>query len=147
MSFLQTLLGLAHHSQSAGHASQGLSPNVQLHPAPNQGLNAGQAVQSGGMTMDGRHQSLLNHLAQPQMWEDGSGINMGQMSPQQLNLGVNSQPVQGAGSFPLQSGIQGGTYNPGYTPLQNNGFGPGGNPQMYGHQNPQVKDYGYYWNN
>lgn len=51
---------------------------------------------------------------------------------------------------------QGGLFNPGYTPMQNSGFGPGGNPQIGAFQdqpgqlnsrgfNPQDNYYQQYW--
>lgn len=65
---------------------------------------------------------------------------------QMANLGAPS-------TQDLQQGLQGGTQNIGFTPLQNSGFGPGGNPQSgafnrlqsANHRNPQVSDTGFYW--
>lgn len=58
----------------------------------------------------------------------------------------------------LQTLLQGGQYNPGFTPLQNSGQGGPGysanlqptpynqGPQNLGHKNPQLKDLGYFYN-
>lgn len=71
----------------------------------------------------------------PRLYEDGSGVNLGHIPSSQLNLGVNSHPIQGGfPQLPMRPQIlQGGLPNQG--------------PQNLGHMNPQLHDNGYFWNN
>jgi hypothetical protein len=94
------------------------------------------------------------------MNQDGSGGGFGPNNPSQLQVQRQHSPANLGvpyGQNPTGEVLnQGGQYNPGFTPLQNSGFGPGGNPQIGAFQdqpgqlnapqyNPQDNQRQQYW--
>lgn len=155
MSFLNNLV----HFLEGNHGS-GLTPNLPHGTSiGQQPVNVGQALQSGGLTMDSVDPNYAQHVANNQpvdpryLARRGNQLQVQlQHSPANLGIPTGNQVQMGQ----LRQMPQLGDFNPGYTPLQNSSFGPGGNPQIGAFQdqpgqlsgprfNPQDNPYQQYW--
>lgn len=162
MSLLQSLGHLLGNVNQAGHQSlvdvpvaiaQGLNRSTPWGQAHQQAFNNApqnqpQAIRSAftpAVPMQHQASPSLRQVVHPQL-QAHQAYNGGQMQ-----TGVNKPMVGGMPTLGVSfHNVQGGIQNPGFIPMQNSGFGPGGNPQirafnqpMQPQFNPQDQQDGY----
>lgn len=127
-----------------------------------------QPAQHAGFVPYANPVQAAHTIPRAQQWAPGTDagqISVGQLiaslanrspAPPSLLSGVpvNQASIGTSNTLAPMYAPQGGYINPGYTPLQNSGFGPAGNPQLGAFQpyqqaqqpqvNPQAS--GYSWN-
>lgn len=122
----------------------------------------GQAVAHGAA--QGVHQAQPNQEYEKYLYNNQDADRQNRVMTQ-AQFNQNFQPNMNLGQpntqqqpSALQTLLQGGQYNPGFTPLQSSGQGGPGysanlqptpynqGPQNLGHKNPQLKDLGYFYN-